>query len=927
MLASEWQGRAQRQMQGLQGVFHRVVSRVSAVTLPGPADGADRNPMRARNVTIAVITRLVQLSSRYAWPTILSFLLLAVVSATYFTRHFAIITDSKELLSSSLPWRQQERMLHDAFPQRIDQIIAVIDASTPEAADDAADALVNGLASRPDVIRSVSRPDGGEFFERDGILLLGLDEVQRSTADLISAQPFLGTLAADPTLRGVFRTLSQSLEGVRQGKAKLEDLKPAFAALADALERLEEGKSPAFSWRELIAGRPPKPSELRRFVNIEPVLDFGDLQPGGKATAVIREVASTLGLTPERGVKVRLTGPAVLSDEEFATVADGAVLNGVITLLLVGLVLWLALRKARIILAVLVTLVCGLLYTAATGLWLVGALNLISIAFAVLFVGLGVDFGIQFCVRYRSERHASRDLEPALVGTARGMATPLLLAAASITTAFFSFLPTAYRGLSELGLIAGIGIIIALATTLTLLPALLTVLKPPAEQKSIGFAALAFLDRFLEKRRNWIVGTTLAATLLGLPLLAGLRFDFNPLNLRAQDAESVVTLLDLMKVPDTSPNTIDVLKNDLAQASATAEKLRQLPEVGRVLTLQSFVPEEQDAKLALVEDASFFLQNTLSPDHVDAEPTPAETRAAIAKLVLELSDAAQARRVASAELSDVVGNLDSPGAAQARRLASVLEPLVNAPSAALDEAQHALIAPLRTTLRQARHLLDAERVSIETLPPELKKSWMSTDGRFRVEVMPKGDANDNAVLRRFVTAVHSVAPEAVGTPVFMIEAATTVVKAFLQAGILSLLLIALILFVALRRWIDVALTLVPLLVAIVITLEICVLVGLRLNFANIIALPLLLGVGVAFKIYYIIAWRSGETNFLQSSLTRAILFSACTTAIAFGSLCFSHHPGTSSMGKLMALSLLTTLAAAVIFQPALMATQRQKRLA
>ena len=210
------------------------------------------------SATAAAITRLVQLSSRYAWPAILSFLLLAVVSATYFTRHFAIITDSKELLSSSLPWRQQEKMLHDAFPQRIDQIIAVIDATTPEGADDAADALVNGLASRPDVIRSVSRPDGGEFFERNGILLLGLDEVQRSTADLIAAQPFLGTLAADPTLRGVFRTLSQSLEGVRLGKAKLEDLKPAFAALADAFELLAKGKTPAFSWRELIAGRPPK---------------------------------------------------------------------------------------------------------------------------------------------------------------------------------------------------------------------------------------------------------------------------------------------------------------------------------------------------------------------------------------------------------------------------------------------------------------------------------------------------------------------------------------------------------------------------------------------------------------------------------------------------------------------------------------------
>src|SRR5258707_2411593 len=908
--------------------------RVSPGTLAAAADGADRIPIQARNVTVAAITRLVQLSSRYAWPTILSFLLLAVASATYFTRHFAIITDSKQLLSSSLPWRQQERMLHNAFPQRIDQIIAVIDASTPEAADDAADALVNGLASRSHVIRSVSRPDGGEFFERDGILLLSLDEVQHSTADLISAQPFLGTLAAAPTLRGVFRTLSQSLEGVRLGKAKLEDLEPALAALADALELLAKGKSPAFSWREMIAGRRPKLSELRRFVNIEPVLNFGDLQPGGKATAVIREVA--LGLTAERGVKVRLTGSVVLSDEEFATVADGAVFNGFITLLLVGFVLWLALRKARIILAVLVNLVFGLLYTAAMGLWMVGALNLISVAFAVLFVGLGVDFGIQFCVRYRSERHASHDLEQALLATARGMAAPLLLAAASIATAFYSFLPTAYRGLSELGLIAGVGIIIALVTTLPLLPALLTVLKPPPEQKPIGFAALASLDRFLEKRRNWIVGTTLAATILGLPLLAGLRFDFNPLNLRAQDAESVVTLLDLIKVSDTSPNTIDVLKSDLAQASATAEELRQLPEVGRVLTLQSFVPEDHDAKLALIEDASFFLQNTLSPDEVDAEPTPADTQAEIAKLVLALSEvvrdmdssaAVRARRLASAELSDVVRDLDSPAAVQARRLASVLAPLVHAPPAALDEAQHALIAPLRTTLRQARRLLGAERMSIESLPPELKKTWMSTDGRVRVEVVPKGHGNDNAVLRRFVTAVRSVAPESAGTPVFMIEAAATVVKAFLQAGLLSLVLITLILFVALRRWIDVALTLIPLLVALVVTLEICVLVGLRLNFANIIALPLLLGVGVAFKIYYIIAWRSGETNFLQSSLTRAILFSACTTAIAFGSLCFSHHPGTSSMGKLMALSLLTTLAAAVIFQPALMATQQQKRRA
>jgi len=835
------------------------------------------------------------------------FLVAAMLCGNYFVRHFVITSDSNKLMASALPWRQQEAMLDRAFPQRIDRIVAVIDATTPEAADNAADALAAELSSRSDVIRTVMRADGGEFFEQNGILFRSLDQVRRDTGDLISAQPFLGTLAADPTLRGILRTLSQSLEGVRLGKAKLNDLEPALAAIADALEAQANGKSAAFSWRTLISGRAAKPSELRHFVHIQPLLDFGDLTPGGKATTAIRETAARLGLTPEKGVRVRLTGSVALSDEEFATIADGAGFNGAMTFLLVGFVLWLALKKARIILAVFVNLIVGLVLTAAVGLLLVGALNPISIAFAVLFVGLGVDFGIQFSVRYRSERHACDDLDIAMLSTARGMAGPLRLAAAAITTAFYSFLPTDYVGLSELGLIAGTGIVIAFVTTIALLPALLTVLNPGGEPRRIGYVALAPLDRFLDAQRNWVVGLTLGATILALPLLAGLRFDFNPLNLRGPDSESVSTLLDLMNDPDTNPNTIEILKPDLGQALPIAERLRRLPEVGQVLTLQSFVPEDQEAKLALIDDASFFFQNTLDPQQVEPTPTQAQTRAAIEKLVPELNEA--------------VHGLNTPVGIEARRLATALAALAQAQPASLDEAEHTLVAPLRTTLRQVRRLLTAQPVSLETLPDSLTRFWVSADGRARIQAAPKGIGNDNETLRRFVTAVRSVEPDAAGAPIFIIEAAATMVKAFLQAGVLSVVAIALILFLALRRWTDVALTLVPLLVAIIVTLEICVVIGLQLNFANIIALPLLLGVGVAFKIYYIVAWRSGETNFLQSSLTRAIFFSACTTAIAFGSLWLSHHPGTSSMGKLMALSLITTLAAAVIFQPALMATQ------
>src|SRR6202020_1432929 len=856
---------------------------------------------------IAAISRAVRLSSRHAWVVIAAFLIAAVLAGGYVARHIAINTDSGKLLSSSLPWRQQEIKLNELFPQRTDLIVAVIDATTPEAADEAADALVKALAPQTNVVRNISRPDGGEFFARDGVLFLSVDDLRRNMDQLIKAEPFLGTLALDPTLRGILGAISQSLEGVRHNKTTLEDLRPALVAIADALDGVEQGKHPAFSWRKLLSGSALEPSDLRRFVNIQPILDYGALEPGGQATKVVRATIAKLGLTPDRGVTVRLTGSVPLSDEEFATIADGAELNGVVTILVVLLILWLALKQTRIILAVLINLVVGLSFTAAAGLWMVGALNLISVAFAVLFIGLGVDFGIQFSVRYRAQRFADRDLLEALETTGLGVARPLLLAAASIAAAFYSFLPTAYVGLSELGLIAGTGMIIAFLTTVTLLPALLAVLKPAGEAAPVGWAWLAPLDHFLDHQRNWVVGLTLAAVVLGLPLLRGLSFDFNPLNLRSKHVESVSTLLDLMRDPDTSPTTIDILEPNLAGASAMVEKLKPLPEVAKVRTLESFVPKDQDDKLAIIDDANFFFANTLNPDPVNPAPTAAATLEAINKT--------------AADLTATVGRLDTPAAMQARRLASALKALAKTSPATREEAERVLVTPLMTMLRQVRELLTAEHVTIDTLPPSLKSAWVAADGEVRIEARPSGDGADNAVLHRFVDAVRKVAPQASGGPVFIVEAAATIVKAFLQAAVWSLLSIALILFIALRRWRDVALTLVPLLVAIVVTLEICVAIGLKLNFANIIALPLLLGVGVAFKIYYVMAWRAGEHNFLQSSLTRAVFFSACTTATAFGSLWFSHHPGTSSMGKLMALSLVTTLSAAVLFQPALLATQ------
>jgi hypothetical protein len=221
-----------------------------------------------------------------------------------------------------------------------------------------------------------------------------------------------------------------------------------------------------------------------------------------------------------------------------------------------------------------------------------------------------------------------------------------------------------------------------------------------------------------------------------------------------------------------------------------------------------------------------------------------------------------------------------------------------------------------------RDYLQAAPVSLQNLPGNVRSQWIAPDGRARIQAYPKGDPNDNETLRRFARAIQADFPDAVGTPISILESGKTVIFAFTEAGVFALVSIAILLWIVLGRIGDVLLTLVPLLLAGLITLEACVLLGMPLNFANIIALPLLLGVGVAFKIYYIMAWRAGQTNLLQSSLTRAVIWSALTTATAFGSLWLSQHPGTSSMGKLLALSLVCTLCAAVLFQPALMGKPR-----
>ncbi len=860
---------------------------------------------RSQSLLRTVPAALVTVSLKRPWLTLALALVLTVAALLTAMQRMAITTDTSQLISPDVSWRVEERRMEAAFPQLSDVMLVVIDGATPELAEDGAARLSAALSAESKTFRRVTRPDGGDFFAREGLLFGSVADVRSATKTMIDAQPLLGPLAADPSLRGVSSALSTMLDGVNRGEATLAQIDKPMNALSRAIDGSLDGHKAAFSWQELFdTGSGGLALPKRRLILVQPVLDHAALMAGENAADAAMRAAHALKLDEAHGVRVRLTGEVPLADEEFATLQENI---GAVAMVMLGamlLTLWLATRSVKLVTAIMVAILAGLIVTAAVGLLAVGRFNLISVAFIPLFVGLGVDFGIQICVRFNAERPGSADAADALRKAASALGAPLSLAAGAIFVGFGAFLPTAYIGITELGVIAGLGMIIALLASLTLLPALIVVLGPAAPRHEVGFAQLAPVDRLLEEKRRWVLWSFAVAMGLSIASLAWVQFDFNPLHLRDPDAPAMRTLSDLTQDPDRTPNTIDVLARNPSEAQALSAMLARLPEVSHVVSLGSFIPAEQDAKLPLIEDASVLLDLTLNPFDVLPAPTDADMIAALAET--------------RTKLAAVLAAHPGADAAAARRLATSLDRLTKAAPPQRSAVDHMLAEPLGVMLGQMRLAMQAQPLTRETLPPGLVQDWEAPGGVSRLQVFPSGDARDNRVLRRFRDAVAGVTPAISGLPVATQAAAATVAWAFVEAGIIAFLLVSALLFLVLRSVREVAFTLAPVILSIFLTLGSCVVIGQPINFANIIAFPLLFGVGVAFHIYFVMAWSVGAQNLLQSSLARAVMFSALATGTAFGSLWLSTHPGTASMGKILMISLIWTLICALIFEPALL---------
>jgi hypothetical protein len=558
-----------------------------------------------------------------------------------------------------------------------------------------------------------------------------------------------------------------------------------------------------------------------------------------------------------------------------------------------------------------VTLVMGLVWTAAFAVFAIGKLNLISVAFAVLFIGLSVDFGIHFGLRYQEAIRKGSDPGAALRESAESVGGAMTLCAVAAAISFFSFLPTAYRGLAELGVIAGAGMFVALFSNLTVLPAWLACAPLRAGQPDTGRRNFSLLPtRWIQGHPRAVLSGALILAMLAALVLPRARFDFDPLNLRDAKTESVATYLDLIKGDDDGPYSVTALAKNVDDAKALGEKLGRLKEVRETRTIADYVPADQAEKLDIVQTMALFLSPALMPGNRMAAPSPAENHAALAEVHNRL-------------MALATGTKDRQLQSDAERLTTAIDALggADATDAAITDMQERLLSGLPQRLDYLRQSLMAEPVAIASLPDDLRAREIASDGRTRIEIYPRENLTDRHALRDFVDAVRTVAPNATGGPIIILEAGDAVVAAFRDAGIIAVSCIAALLFVILRNVRDVLFVFAPLVLATLLMVVASVSLNLPFNFANVIVLPLLFGLGVANGIHMVLRGRheARDREVFDTSTPRAVVFSALTTIGSFGSMAISSHPGTASMGILLTIAITLTLVCTLVLLPALMA--------
>ena len=851
----------------------------------------------------------VELITRRPWYVIGLFIAFSGLCLNYTIEHLRVNTNTGELISMEVPFQKNRVRLEHAFPQDIGTAVVFIEGETPESTNAAVTKFKMLADQHREAIQSVYLPDEGEFFSKNGLLFLEKADLESLSEKLSSAQPFIGYLAKHNSLEGFLHILEEALTH-NSGDLISQELDPILVSLEKTIAGLNEGKDIPVSWQTLMTPHATGLGITKRFIYVKPVIHFEEMMPAEQAMNALKSIQNEIKSSFPGLVNLRITGEVALEHEEMVTISSGVSIAGAVSLVMVCLTLWFAYQSAKLMIATFVSLSMGLIFSLGFATLAIGQLNLISIGFAVLFIGMGDAYSSHFCLRYRELVLEGKSTQAALKETISSAGPALALSAITAAIGLFSYIPTRYSGVAELGIIAGTSMFIALGTTFSVLPALIKILplKPKRREKQVPDENKTIFNWPLVFARP-IRYASLILALLAVFGVLQVKVDFNPLNLRDPETESVQTFKYLLQSEDTSPMTLAALATDENQAAQLRKSFSALPTVDRVLSLQDFIPGDQAEKLEIIRDTELLMGAGL--DHYPSANCSDPELISVLHFREVLRNHLQAYPD-STSTQKLVRTLD-----QFLESADQITPADNGPL--LCRLQNNLIGSLPLVIRDLAKSLTASEFSQRDLPKDLLERWISSDGLYRLQIFPKKNLDDIGNLREFIIDAQQVDPNVTDLPVTYLESMKEVIGAFQEAFAIAFTATAFILILVLRNIRDTLLVLLPLVLASLFTAASTSAMGIAFNFANIIALPLLFGLGVdsgihmANRLHYL---EKNKGQLLAASEAKGVFYGALTTVFSFSSLAFTAHKGTASMGLLLSIGLLYTLICALIVLPA-----------
>ncbi len=887
---------------------------------PGPLPAGGSRAARA----LAGLARLVCRSPRlFFYPQALLFL----ISILYTVRYLEFDTNRNHLVGTDKVYHRAYLQYRQDFAAQ-DELVVLVESEDIEKNRQFVERLGARLEAETNHFTDVfykgdlkmMGPKALLFVENEAILA-------EMAARLQEVRPVLDNFSRVTNLNSLFRAvIAQFRAAARDPEqvppALLESL-PALARIADqAAEALSRpGTPPSPGITALFGGGERAEEELYLtfasnriyLVTARPLND----RLNEPAVHRLRELlAHTRAEVP--GVNAGLTGGPVLEVDEMDQARRDTLLASVVALALCAALFIYAYRETGRPLKTVACLVVGLAYTLGYATLTIGHLNLLTITFLPILIGLAIDFGIHLVSRFEEElrrgRIETQALETALVHTGRGIFTGCFTTAGAFLAMGF----TDFQGIREMGFICGGGLLLSLAPMLTLLPVLLlrgrqNVLDrthPPAPDPR------ARLEGLWLERPGWTLGAALAATLVAGAGVPRVWFDYNLLNLQSRGLPAVVYEHKLIHHANRSVIFGVVTAGSLAEAGELQARLEALPSVAGVDSMVPQLTADSSGKLALIRQIRAQLAG-LRFAGVDPEPVNlGELRQTLRSLQAYLGlGASLSDREGETDLSD---SLRSVRAALARLQTAIGEADPEEAARKLGVFQRALLQDLQDTLQAILHQDDSAPLRPEDIPAPLRHRFISKSGdRYLLQVNPRSNVWERAHQEVFVREVRQVAPEVTGEPVQLYEYTTLLKQSYEQAAGYALAAVVVLVFLHFRSGLCVMLALLPVGLGALWMAGIMGWLNIPFNPANIMTLPLVVGVGVTNGIHVLHRFaEEGSPTIFGRSTGKAVLLSALTTVAGFGSLMLAQHRGIASLGLIMALGTTACLIAGVVVLPA-----------